>query len=309
MSALPPELARLYPFEGHWHDQPGGRMHYLDEGARDAPAVVCVHGNPTWSFYWRRLVLALRDRLRVIVPDHLGCGLSDKPQTGFGYRLQDHVDNLRRLLDHLRLERASLVVHDWGGAIGMGAMVADPERADRIVVTNTAAFRSRRIPPSIALVKIPGFGALAVRGLNAFARAATVRATEKGLTPEVKRGLTFPYDSWRHRVATLRFVQDIPLHPAHPSWSTLTRIEDGLAKLRERPMLLLWGDADWCFGPAFRREWARRFPDAEVEAWPDVGHYVMEDAPDRVIDRAGPFLRAELAPHDEAAGRARAGGA
>lgn len=288
--ALPSDLAALYPFEGRRFEQPGGVMHYLDEGPREGPPVVCVHGNPTWSFYWRRLVLALRDRFRVIVPDHLGCGLSDKPQTGFSYRLSDHVENLGRLLAHLRVRDATLVVHDWGGAIGMGAATRAPERASRFVVTNTAAFRSARIPLSIASVKIPGFGALAVRGLNAFARAATLRATEKGLAPEVKRGLLFPYDAWSSRIATLRFVEDIPLHARHPSYPTLVDIEAGLSGLRDRPMLLLWGDADWCFGPPFRREWQRRFPEAEVEVWPDVGHYVMEDAADRVIARVRPFL-------------------
>ncbi len=286
---LPGPVAALYPFEGRFFDVPAGRMHYLDEGPADAAPIICLHGNPSWSFYWRALVLALRDRFRVIVPDHIGCGLSDKP-AGFGYRLGDHIDNLRRLLDHLRLPSAAFVVHDWGGAIGMGVATAEPERARALIVTNTAAFRSLRIPPSIAVLKIPGFGALTVRGLNGFARAATVRASERGLAPDVKAGLLFPYGSWADRIATLRFVQDIPLHRSHPSYSTLAAIESGLCRLVDKPMLLLWGDADFCFGPKFRAEWMRRFPECEVRAWSDVGHYVMEDAPERVVAEARPFL-------------------
>lgn len=290
VAPLPPELAALYPFQSHFVDVPGGRIHYVDQGPRDAPTVVCVHGNPTWSFYWRALIQALSNQYRVLAPDHLGCGLSDKPQAGFDYRLASHVDNLRRVLDEAGVEAATLAVHDWGGAIGMGVATRDPSRFDGFVVTNTAAFRSERIPMSIASVRIPGFGALAVRGLNAFARAATVRASEKGLKDVVKQGLLHPYDSWANRIATLRFVEDIPMSNEHPSWSTLVDIEEGLHRLTDKPMLLVWGDADWCFGPWFRAEWERRFPKAEVHAFPDVGHYVMEDAPDEVSRLSRTFL-------------------
>jgi pimeloyl-ACP methyl ester carboxylesterase len=286
---VPDTLRAAYPWTGHTLDLPGGRMHYLDEGPRDAPVMVAVHGNPTWSFYWRRLVARYAGAYRVIVPDHLGCGLSDKPQQ-WSYRLADHIHNLQSLLDHLGVRDITLVVHDWGGAIGMGAAVANPERFRRFVVTNTGAWRSLQIPPSIATVKIPVFGALAVRGFNGFAQVATWRATAKGLSPVAREGLLFPYDSWHNRIATLRFVQDIPLHPAHPSYAALARIDDGLATLTGHPMLLLWGDDDFCFTPKFRAEWERRFPEAEVHHWADVGHYVMEDVPERVIERVDAFL-------------------
>jgi haloalkane dehalogenase len=225
----------------------------------------------------------------VIVPDHIGCGLSDKPQD-WSYRLEDHVDNLVALIDHLSLTNITLVVHDWGGAIGMGAAVKRPEAIARIVVTNTAAWRSLAIPPSIAMVKLPVLGALAVRGFNGFAKIATWRATAKGLSSIARDGLLLPYDSWAHRIATLRFVQDIPLHSAHPSYAALSDIDDGIGTLASRPMLVLWGNDDFCFTPRFRDEWSRRFPDAEVHAWDDIGHYVMEDAPERVLERIDQFL-------------------
>ena len=297
---LPDPVQAAFPFEPRFLDVPGGRLAYIDEGPRDALPVVCVHGNPTWSFYWRALVAGLRDRCRVVALDHLGCGRSDKPQRGFDYRLASHGDNLRRLLDHLDLSPSVFAVHDWGGAIGMRVATLEPERAAGFVVSNTAAFRSLRIPPSIAMCKIPGLGELAVRGLNGFARAALVGATEKGLDATTKAGLLYPYDSWQHRIAVHRFVTDIPLHPGHPSWSTLVEIDEGLARLADRPMRILWGDADFCFGPPFRREWSRRFPDAEVSAWPDVGHYVMEDAPDRVLDATRAFLSPLLRRRGEA---------
>lgn len=283
-----------YPFASLWLDvaQPGQPplwLHYLDEGPRDAPVVVLLHGNPTWSFYWRRLVTALRGSSRCVVPDHLGCGLSDRPQ-GWSYRLADHIANVQRLLAHLDVKRFSLVVHDWGGAIGAGVATARPDAVERLVITNTAAFRSKDIPPSIASCRIPVFGRVAVLGFNGFARAATFRAVERPLTKAAKAGLLAPYGNAHDRLATLRFVEDIPMDEGHPSWATLTRIEEQLPTLGEKPMLILWGDADFCFTPKFRATWQRLFPKAEVHAWEDVGHYVMEDAPERVVPLVTRFL-------------------
>jgi cis-3-alkyl-4-acyloxetan-2-one decarboxylase len=286
---VPEQLREAYPWKGEWLDVDGGRMHYLDVGPRGAPAILCVHGNPTWSFYWRHLVKAFSDRYRVIVPDHIGCGMSDKPQD-WPYRLEGHVGNLCRLVGHLGLERLCLAVHDWGGAIGMGFAVRNPEIPRGFLITNTAAFRSKEIPLSIASCRIPLFGAMAVRGFNAFAGAATWRATSKGLSSSARAGLLWPYDSWENRIATLRFVEDIPLEPGHPSYGTLLGVEEGLAAFSGHPMLICWGDQDFCFTPSFRAEWERRFPRAEVHAWQDVGHYVMEDAPERIEERFSGWL-------------------
>jgi len=284
----------LYPFESRWLDLAGGRLHYVDEGPRDAPAVLLLHGNPTWSFLWRDVVRSLRERFRVVAPDHLGCGLSDKPQD-WSYRLADHVANVERLVDAVGLRSFSLGVHDWGGAIGMGLATRRPERIERIVVLNTAAFRSSRIPLRIAACRIPLLGALGVRGLNAFALAATVMTTEKPLAADVKAGFLAPYGSWRERVAVLRFVQDIPMRPGHPSWGTLAEIEEGLSRLTAKPLLLVWGERDWCFTPAFREEWQRRFPTAQCLRLEDAGHYVLEDAGDRAIPKITSFLSRDAA--------------
>lgn len=286
--------AAEYPFRSRWMGlgaSTGQRLwlHYLDEGPKDAPVVVALHGNPTWSFYWRKLVLALRDRYRVIVPDHIGMGLSDRPQA-WPYRLQGHVSNVQALLELLGVTRFSLAVHDWGGAIGMGVAVARPNDVEKLIVTNTAAFRSKDIPASIASVRIPVFGKVAVLGLNAFAYAATIRAVEKPLAPLAKAGLLAPYGNPHDRIATLRFVEDIPMKDTHPTWDTLTGIEQQLPLLQDKPMQLLWGDADFCFTPKFRRRWMELFPRAAVHAWEDVGHYVLEDAPERALPLMASFL-------------------
>ena len=284
-----PAWRSLYPFESHFLRIGVHALHYLDEGPRDAPALLLVHGNPTWSFHWREAVGRFRNRYRVVVPDHLGCGLSDKPQD-WSYRLKGHIENLERLVLELELRQLTLVAHDWGGAIGMGFATRHPDRIARLVVMNTAAFRSARLPLRIAICRLPLLGPLAVRGLNAFALAALRLATAKGLPSEVASGLLAPYASWGERIAIQRFVEDIPMRPGHPSWPALVEIEQGLARLRGKPMLIVWGERDWCFTPAFREEWQRRFPEAEVRSFAGAGHYVMEDAREGVLEAMEGFL-------------------
>ncbi|HET6882230.1 MAG TPA: alpha/beta fold hydrolase [Pirellulales bacterium] len=286
-----PNWRELYPFTSNWLDLDGLRYHYLDEG--DGEPLLLVHGNPTWSFYWRELVVALREKYRLIVPDHIGCGLSDKPQQ-YEYRLAQHIENLRRLVAHLQLEKLTLLAHDWGGAIGLGAAVAEPDRFSRLVLFNTAAYRSRRVPWRIRVCRAPLVGELAVRGLNAFARAALTMAVAKHerMTPAVRAGLLAPYDSWANRIAIHRFVMDIPRSLQHPSYATLESIEQGLAKLQNCPTMFIWGMRDWCFTPDFLERFLEFFPDAEVHRLYDASHYVIEDAHEQIVPLVERFLTA-----------------
>lgn len=279
-----------YPFESKFFDLDGLRYHYVDQGRGET--LLCVHGNPTWSFAWRNIVKGLAGDYRVIAVDHIGCGFSDKPED-YEYRLPRHIDNLSRFVTGLGLERVTLLAHDWGGAIGLGTALRLPERFMRFVLMNTAAFRSNRMPWRIAMCRWPVFGPLGVRGLNLFARAALSMAVchHERMTPEVRAGYLAPYGSWADRVAILRFVQDIPMTPAHPSYPTLLEIEQGLPTLKERPLLFVWGERDWCFTPAFLEEFLARFPDAESLRLPDAGHYVFEDAHERIVPRVREFLR------------------
>ena len=277
-----------YAFTPRFLEVDGGhRLAYLDEGQGEP--VVMVHGNPSWSYLYRNLVSAMRDRWRCIVPDHLGCGFSDKP-TDYPYRLANHIDNLDRLLDSLGIERCRLVVHDWGGAIGMGWAVRHSERVAATVVLNTAAFRSTRMPWRIGVCRVPLLGEMLVRGLNGFARGATVMAVARPMRPEIARGFLAPYDSWANRIALHRFVQDIPMGPEHPSFSTLVAIEQVLTGLVDTPMLICWGGRDFCFNEGFYQEWRRRFPRAEAHYFTDAGHYVLEDALDFIVPLAERFL-------------------
>jgi haloalkane dehalogenase len=285
-------IEREYPFASHLLDVGGAMLHYLDEGPRAAEPLLFVHGNPTWSFYWRNAVRRFAPAYRCVAPDHIGCGLSDKPE-GYPYRLERHIANLERLVDELGLERITLVVHDWGGPIGLGFAGRHPERVARLVISNTAAFAGPA-PLRIRACRTPLLGALAVRGLNAFARLATVMAVEDpgSMAPEVKRGYLAPYSSWATRIATLRFVEDIPLSPEHASWPALLEVERGLARLAEKPVCLIWGEKDWCFTPDYRRGFEQRLPQARVHRAEHAGHYVIEDAREDVLRWMADFLRA-----------------
>ncbi len=283
----------LYPFDSHEITVDGRRYHYLDEGA--GQVLLAVHGNPTWSFYWRELVLALRGRYRLIVPDHIGCGLSDKPtRKEYSYRLAQRVDDLGRLIERLDLHEITLLAHDWGGAIGFGAAVAAPERFSQFVLFNTAAFRSAGCPLRIRICRTPLLGRLAVQGLNLFARATLRMATARPerITSQVRAGLLAPYDSWRHRTAIQQFVLDIPMNTRHPSYRTLAAIEAGLGQFRRRPVCLIWGMQDWCFTPAFLDRFVEFFPEAEVHRLAEAGHYVVEDAHEQIVPIVEGFLAA-----------------
>ena len=301
----PAAWRELYPFGSHYLDIDGLRYHFLDEGhyldegektsdAADRPTLLLVHGNPTWSFYWRDLVLAFRDRYRVVAPDHIGCGLSDKPSCdGYPFTLARRVADLGRLIESLDLRHITLVAHDWGGAIGMGAAAAMPERFERFVLLNTAAFRSTRIPFRINVCRLPLLGRLGVQGFNLFAKAAISMAVckPKRMTAAVQAGFLAPYDTWRHRTAVHQFVLDIPLHKKHRSYATLAAIEKALPQFADRPVCLIWGMRDWCFTPHFLDRFIEFFPKAEVHRLEDAGHYVVQDSPEEVVAAIDGFLR------------------
>jgi len=283
-------LATLYPFDPHYMEHGGHRIHYVDEGDRDAPPMLMLHGNPTWSFYFRHLITAFRGTHRVIAPDYIGCGKSDKPKN-YPYRLTNHIDNVERLVEHLDLSDATLVVHDWGGGVGFGLAMRRPQCFRRFVVFNTAAFFGP-VPSRIALCRLPIFGPLVIRGLNGFAGLAGRMACKnhERMTPAVRAGYLAPYDSYANRIAIMRFVQDVPTRPSHPTYELIQRIDASLRQFRDHPMLICWGMKDFCFNEIFLNGWVRRFPSASVHRFEDAGHYVVEDAHERIVPLMRDFI-------------------
>jgi len=272
-----------YPFAPHFLELGSSALHYLDEGPRSASPLLCVHGNPSWSFLYRALARACAGEMRVVAPDHLGMGLSGPPLRSPA-RLEQRIEHLEALVLALDLERITLVVHDWGGPIGLGLALRQPRRIARVCVLNTAAFRSQRIPWRIAACRPPLLGELALLCGNGFARAALHMAVERPLAPSAREAYLAPTRERANRRAILDFVRDIPLAPRHPSYALLERIELGLDALSALPSAIVWGERDWCFTPHFRAEWQRRLPHASVRVLGSAGHWLLEDEPQAVVD-------------------------
>ncbi len=296
----------LYPFKSQWLALPEGNLHYLDEGPRiesgattdseegdpdpAAPVLLFVHGNPTWSFHWRRLIEGLRGTCRCVAIDHLGCGLSDKPNQA--YRLADRIEHLGALIDHLDLDQITLVAQDWGGAIGLGAMLDRQEKLGRVLLYNTGAFPPWFVPHRINVCKTPFLGKLALQGLNLFSRTAIRMTIDR--TPKLDRAVAdaylAPYSSWENRKAVYEFVADIPRSSKHPTWQTLASIESRLPQIANKPIRLVWGMKDWCFTPACLEKFIAYWPNAEVLKLHDVGHWVVEDAPTESLQQLKSLL-------------------
>ena len=283
--------------------RPGIEMSYLDEGPRDGEVIVMLHGNPSWSFYWRHLVNGLKDRYRCIVPDHVGMGLSDKPDDAPGaspryeYTLRSRIDDVDALLRHLDISGlVTLAVHDWGGMIGFGWALRDPARIKRLVITNTASFplpAAKPMPWQIAMGRHSRFGGWLIRRFNLFSRGAAAFGTRRKLSPEVKQAYSGVYEGWSDAISTLRFMQDIPLDERDRAWSLLKAAEAQLPGYADRPAFLGWGLRDFVFDQHFLSGFTRALPQAQVHAFDDAGHYVLEDKHEVLV----PAIRAFLDAH------------
>jgi haloalkane dehalogenase len=289
MDRIPESLRTLWPHEPRWHETDAGRMHYVDLGPREAAPVLLVHGNPSWGFLWRDLAAELvRRGRRVVVPDHLGMGLSDRPDRLL--RLDDRIRHLGSLVDALGLKDIDLGVHDWGGAIGLGLAGRRPGNFRRLLVTNTAAWPSSWIPWRIALCRVPGLGRLLVQQLDGFAWPATWMSTVRPLPSAVRAGFLAPYGNAARRQAVADFVADIPMEQSHPSRAVLEDVSKGLDALAAHRVLLLWGMRDFCFTARFAQVFQERWPQAEVRLLPKAGHYLLEDGGAEALGYAADFL-------------------
>ena len=275
--------------------RPGLSMSYLDEGPRDGEVVVMLHGNPSWSYYWRNLVSGLSDKYRCIVPDHIGMGFSDKPgDADYDYTLQSRVDDLAALLAHLGIDGPlTLAVHDWGGMVGFGWALTHAAQVKRLVITNTAAFplpSAKRMPWQLSLGRDSKFGAFLIRAFNAFSSGASHIGVEKKMPADVRRAYVSPYDSWANRISTVRFMQDIPLHPGDKAWALVESAGQKLPQFADRPVFIGWGLKDFVFDQHFLAGFRTALPQAEITAFEDAGHYVLEDKAAELVPAIRAFL-------------------
>lgn len=275
--------AQLYPFASRWHDSAVGPVHYLDEGS--GRPLLLLHGNPDWSFLYRRIVLGLRDRFRCVVPDYPGFGLSVHPASGYRYTPAEHADIVRGLVEHLDLRDAVVMGQDWGGPIGMDVASRMPERVGGLVMGNTWFWPADTFMlRSFSL----GMGSPPVQWLitqrNFFVttlmkRLLRVELTQEAFDHYVK---VVPTPESRRGIAT--FPQQI--RKAAPWLGELrSRVE---STLTDTPIVLIWGLRDPAFGSeGVLARWQRTFPQAQVVRLEHAGHYIQEDAPEPIIDVIG----------------------
>lgn len=284
----------LYPFTGLTLSLNGNSLHYLDEGAGEP--LILIHGNPTWSFFYRNLVKGLSGQFQVIVPDHIGCGLSDKPDDQhYEYTLDRRAKDLEALIDHLNIKRPlTIIAHDWGGMIGMVYAMRHPERIGRLILMNTAGFhlpKTTHLPPSLWMCRKTWLADLLIRRTGLFCRLVTRWCCERPMSEDVRDGYLHPYQTAKDRLAHLRFVQDIPLKPGDPSYELVSNVQSSLPLFRKTPTLILWGEKDFVFDLHFLKVWEQELPHATVHRFPQAGHLLLEDAGDETLFIIQKFLR------------------
>ena len=290
-------LAADYPFQARFVATPHGRMHYVDVGS--GPPLLCVHGNPTWSFLYRHLVRLLSDEARVIAPDLIGFGLSEKLRHPDEYSLEGHVQDLVALVESLDLRDLTLVVHGWGGPVALGVALRFPERIRALVVMNSFAFvlphsgDGLRVPRLVRLARVPVLGEELVQGLGMLHRVVLPAGLARGnpRRTSVLRAYRVVQASWEERAGALAFPRLLP--PDAPrEVLRLLEAEDRYLRSFGGPALLLWGGRDRAFGPSVIAAWRERLPQARVIEIPDAGHLLPEDAHEEVTAYVRAFLRA-----------------
>ncbi|MFN8671700.1 MAG: alpha/beta fold hydrolase [Candidatus Sericytochromatia bacterium] len=286
-------LKDIYTFKPNYFDLDGLKYHYIDQGSGEP--MLMLHGNPTWSIYYRKLVEAFSSEYRCIVPDHIGCGFSDKPSPeNYEYTFFQRVLDLEKLVESLDLKNITLVVHDWGGIIGTIFAERNPERIKRMVIFNTAGFlipKAKKLPLPLWLCRDTKLGAFLVKNFNAFSFIAShVACTDKKMSRKIRHAFRAPYDTPENRIATLKFVQDIPLSSKDKGYDILEKTTNNLSKLKHIPKLICWGNQDFVFDHHFLNEWVKHFPDAEVKVFHKAGHYVLEEEPEQIIKFMNEFF-------------------
>jgi haloalkane dehalogenase len=272
--------SQLYPFESHFETIGGHQYHYVEEGKGEP--VIMLHGNPTWSFYYRELIQKLSPYFHCLAPDHIGCGYSDKPGDAlYRYTLEQRVNDLEKFLEKKDIsQNIHLVLHDWGGIIGMAYAHRHAKSIKKIVLLNTAAFhlpKGKKFPFALWFFRT-WLGGFMIRAFNAFSGLATIEGVKRvKLSKDVREGLKAPYNSWKNRIATLRFVQDIPLNPKDSAYGIDAAVQEHLGQFRNTPTLIAWGMKDSVFDRHFLEAWMHYLPAARVYPFEDSGHYVLED--------------------------------
>lgn len=283
-----------FPFAPHYLDLDHFAMHYVDEGNGDP--IVLVHGDPTWGYLYRTFIPPLSRHHRCIVPDHMGMGKSGVPQNPNLYRLQHHVDNFENLMLCLDLNNMTLVLHDWGGPVGLGFAVRHPARLKRLVLMNTWAFApwpAAPFPRLLKLIRSPR-GEKFVLDKHGYLEPALMGTTHRSerLTQTVMKAYHAPFPTPASRLALLCWSRDIPVSKADPSFAEMKRIEDKLPQFARTPTLLIWGMQDPVLPASVLHKWQHIYPHAKTCKLKDASHFLQEDAPQQIVNHIEMFVKA-----------------
>jgi pimeloyl-ACP methyl ester carboxylesterase len=291
-------------FEGTWpyapkgFDTPDGRMHYIDVGPEEGRPVVLLHGNPTWGYLYRNFIPELLAAgHRVIVVDHLGFGLSSKPDSPEAYGIERHARRLESLLEFLDLHNATLGVHDWGGPIGLYWAVRHPARVSSLAIFNSFVHKPTgpvALPLPLRIFRMRALGELFVKVLHGIVRVFLFRAgvaKPERLTSVVRRAYLAPHPSLSDRTAILAFARQFPTSPEGPVAELHGSIQSGLSRLASKPVFVAWAAKDAIATEAMLLLWLKDFPHAEVLRLPEAGHFLQEDAHEAVVPALVTFLK------------------
>jgi pimeloyl-ACP methyl ester carboxylesterase len=286
------DFGGTFPYEPRFVDAGEIRLHYVDEGPPDAPPLLFVHGNPTWSYLWRRPIADLSARgHRCVAFDHMGFGRSDKPPQLSAYSLERHIENAIALIDALDLSDVTLVGHDWGGPIGLGALLERRDRLRSVVLMNTWAWELPSfLPPFLREFRTEGLGEILALGGNLFVESIPGGMRRRDADPLMMEAYRAPFPDYWSRAGTLAFQREIPLTERDRSAPLMASIHERLTDLTV-PVLLVWGMRDPVFQPVFLEQWRELFPKAATVELDDASHFLVEDSPDEVTEAIEGFLR------------------
>jgi len=280
-------LASLgYGFPPHYVEVDALRIHYVDEGPRDAKPVLMLHGEPTWSFLYRKMIPALSAGGRVVAPDYFGFGRSDKPTRIEDYSYDVHYRSIEHLAEELDLRATTVVVQDWGGPIGLRLAVEHPERVDRLVILNTGIGAGRA--PSPEWLRFRDF----VRrvGTDLVAGQLVRLSCVSGPSDGVLAAYDAPFPAPEAKAGVLAFPELVPTEVDHPSAAAMLEVRDALSRW-EKPTLVLFSDSDPIFSPAAAERLASRIPGAgPAEIVEGAGHFLQEDKGEEIAARIVRFL-------------------
>jgi cis-3-alkyl-4-acyloxetan-2-one decarboxylase len=275
-----------FPFEPRFVEAGDVRVACVDEGPRDAPAILMLHGNPTWSYMYRRPIAMLAEAgYRCVAVDNMGFGRSDKPRTPARYTLAGHIGNVLAVIDSLELRDLVVVGHDWGGPIGIGAMLERLDQVRGMVLMNTWAWELPSfLPPFLREFRNEGLGEILALGGNLVVESIPGGMMRRDVDTVMLDAYRAPFPDYWSRVGTLAFMRDIPLSERDASASTFARMNERLPRLADLPAALVWGMRDPVFQPVFLDQWRELLPGARVTELERASHYLVEDAPDEVCE-------------------------